>query len=76
MMGPQKRAVNAVRSGLPNMSEMEENVGADYLEHVFWGVLDDSCRHFRNPLSPEAARAIYVDKNKCPASGKQTGSHG
>ena len=33
----------------------------DCLAHVFWGVLDDSCRHFSNPLSPEAARERYMD---------------
>ena len=61
MKAPQKRGVDAVQSGLLNMSEQEENVGADFLVHVFWGVLDDSCRHFRNPLTPEAAQARYMD---------------
>ena len=36
-------------------------MGADFLAHVFWGVLDDSCRHFINPLSPEASRARYMN---------------
>ena len=53
--------VDVVRAGLINMSEQEENVGADCLAHMFWGVLDDSCRHFRNPLSPEAARSRYTN---------------
>ena len=53
--------MEAVRSGLLNMSEQDENVGTDCLAHVFWVVLDDSCRHFRNPLSPEAAQAGYMD---------------
>ena len=36
-------------------------MGADCLAHVFWGVLDDICRYFRNPLSPGAERARYMD---------------
>ena len=36
-------------------------MGADCLVHVFWGVLYDSCRHFSNQLSPEAAQARYMD---------------
>ena len=31
------------------------------LAHVFWGVLDNICRHFSNPLSLEVARARYMD---------------
>ena len=31
------------------------------LEHVFWGVLYDTCRHFSNQISPEAAQARYMD---------------
>ena len=31
-------------------------MGSDCLAHVFWGVLDDSCRQFSNPLSPEVAQ--------------------
>ena len=58
---PHKRSVDAVRAGLLNMSDQEENVGEDCLEHVFWGVLDDSCRHFSNPLSPEAEQERYMD---------------
>ena len=58
---PHKRGVNTVRAGLLNMIEQEENVGADCLDHVFWGLPDDSCRHFGNALSPEAARARYMD---------------
>ena len=52
--------MDTVRSGLLNMSNQEENVWADFMAHVFWGVLDDSCRHFRNPLSPESARERYI----------------
>ena len=48
-------------SWLLNMSKHEGNVGADCLAHVFWGVLDDSYRRFSNPISPEAARARYMD---------------
>ena len=58
MKAPQKQGVNAVRAGLLNMSKQEENDGADCLAHIFWGVLDDSCRH---PISPEAARSRYMD---------------
>ena len=35
--------------------------GVDCLVHVFWGLLDDSCRHFINPISPETARERYMD---------------
>ena len=56
-----KQGVDAVQAGLLNMSDQEENVGADFLAHVFWGVLDDSCRHFSNPLSSEAAQSRYMD---------------
>ena len=61
MKAPQKLDVNTVQAGLLNMSEHDENVGADCLAHVFWGVLDDICRHFRNLLSSEAARERYMD---------------
>ena len=61
MKAPHKWVVDAVRDGLLKMSEQEENVGADFLAHVFWVVLDDICRHFSNPFSPEAARARYMD---------------
>ena len=47
--------------GFLNMSKQEENVGADFLAHVFWEVLYDSCRHFSDPLSLEAAQARYMD---------------
>ena len=49
---PHKWGVDAVRAGLLKMSEQEKNVGDNCLAHVFWVVLDDSCRHFSNPLSP------------------------
>ena len=61
MKAPHKRGVDAVKSGVLNMSEQEDNVGADCLTHAFWGVLYDSFRHFSNPLSPEAAQARYMD---------------
>ena len=53
--------MDAVRAGLLNMSEQEENVWADYMAHVFWGVLSYSFRHLRNTLSPEEAGARYMD---------------
>ena len=61
MKAPQKQGMNALQPGLLNMSEQGGNVGADCLAHVFWGLLDDSCRHFINPLSPESARARYMN---------------
>ena len=61
MKVPHKEGVDAVQDGLLKMSESEENVGADCLVHVFWEILDNSCWHFRNPLSPEAAQARYMD---------------
>ena len=45
MKAPHKLGVDTVQGGLLNMSEQEENVGADCLAHVFWKVLDNSCRH-------------------------------
>ena len=42
MKAPHKLGVDAVKSGLLNISEQEENVGVDCLVHVFWGVLDNS----------------------------------
>jgi hypothetical protein len=56
---PHRKGVERVRAGLLSLSEREELVGADYLAHVFWLVLDDSCRHFSSPLTPEAVRARY-----------------
>ena len=73
MKAPQKRGVDAVRSRLLNMSDQEENVGADYMAHVFRGVLDDSCRHFSNPLSPEAAQARYMDPKSVRLLGTRLG---
>ena len=69
MKSPHKQGVDAVRAGLLNMSEQEENLGADCMVHVFWGVLDYICRHFSNPLSPEAARAIYMDPKSVQLTG-------
>ena len=48
MKAPHKQGMDTVRAGLLNISEQEENVGEDCLAHVFWGVLDKSCRHFSN----------------------------
>ena len=36
-------------------------MGVDCLAHVLWGILGNSCRHFRNPLAPKSARARYMD---------------
>ena len=62
-----------VRAGLLNMSDQEENMGAALPAHVFWGVLDDRCRHFRNPLSPGAAQAIYMDTKSVHLLGTRLG---
>ena len=70
---PQKRGVNLVRAGLLNMSEQEENVGAYFLAHVFWVVLDNSCRHFSNPISPESAHEIYMDLESFQITGTRLG---
>ena len=43
------------------------------MEHVLLGVLDDSCRHFRNPLSPEAAQVRYVDPKSVRLKGTRLG---
>ena len=48
-------------------------MGADCLAHVFWGVLDDSCRHFSNPLSPESERARYMDPKIVRLTGTRLG---
>ena len=74
MKSPHKRGVDAVRAGLLNMSEQEENVGVDYLAHVFWGVLEDSCRHFRNTLSPDASQAQYMDPKSVRLPGTRLGN--
>ena len=61
MKAPHKQGVDTVRSGLLNMSEQKENVGADFLAHMFWVVLYNSCRHVSNPFSPEATQSRYMD---------------
>ena len=48
-------------------------MGADCLAHVSWGVLYDSCRHFRNQLLPEAARARYMDTESVRIPGTRLG---
>ena len=58
---PHLKGVERVRAGLLNLSEREELVGADYLAHVYWLILDDSCLHFSTPLTPDAVRARYFD---------------
>ena len=73
MKAPHKWGVDAVRAGLPNMSEQEENVGADGLVHVFWGVLYNSFRYFSNPLSPESAQARYKDTKSVWLPGTSLG---
>ena len=49
------------KSGVAKHERAGWNVGADCLAQVFWGVLDDSCRHFSNTISPEAAWSRYMD---------------
>ena len=58
---PYKQGKDTVQYGLLNLIDQEENVGADCLAHVFWGVLDNSYRHFSNPLSSEASLVRYID---------------
>ena len=67
------RGVEAVGAGLLNMRDNEENVGADCLAHVFWGVLPDSCRHFSNLLPPESAQARYIDPESVRLLGTRLG---
>ena len=43
------------------------------MAHVFWGVLDNICRHFSNPLSPEAAQARYMDPKSVRLPGTRLG---
>ena len=62
-----------VRAGFLTISEWEGNVGSDCLVCVFWGILDNSCRHFSNPLSPEAAQARYMDPEIVWLSGTRMG---
>ena len=58
---PHKQGVDVVCDDLLNMNDQEENLEADCLAHMFWGVLDDICRHFSNMISSEAAQARYMD---------------
>ena len=73
MKAPHKRGVDAVQAGLLNMSEQEEHVGADFLVHIFWGVVDNRCRHFSNPLSPESARERYMYPESVRLRGTRLG---
>ena len=68
-----KRGMDTVQDGLLKMREQEENWGSDFLAHVFWGVLDDSCRHFNNTLSREAALARYIDLESVRLPGIRLG---
>ena len=40
---------------------------------MFWVVLDNSCRHFRNPLLPEAAQVSYIDPKIVRLPGTRLG---
>ena len=71
--GEKKWFVDAEKSGLLKMSEKEENVGADCLAHVFWGVLDNSWSNFSNTLSTESARARYMDLESVRITGTRLG---
>ena len=62
-----------VRDGLLNTSDQEKNMETDCLAHVFWEVLDDSCRYLSNPLFPEAAQAIYIDPKSVRLPGTRLG---
>ena len=46
----------------------------DCLAHVFWRVLEDSYRHFSNPLSSEAAQARYLDPKSVRLPGTRLGN--
>ena len=46
---------------------------ADFLARAFWGVLDNSFRHFINTLSPETARARYMDPKSVRLLGTRLG---
>ena len=48
-------------------------MGADFLAHVFWGLLYNRYRYFSNPLSPEAARARYIDTKSVRLMGTRLG---
>ena len=48
-------------------------MGVDCLAQVFWVVLDDSCRHFSNPISPEVAQARYMDPESVQLLGTRLG---
>ena len=70
---PHKQGVDTVQAGLLNMSKQEENVRADCLAHMFWVVLDNSCRHFRDLLSPEEAQERYMDPESVRLPGTRLG---
>ena len=73
MKAQHKRGVGMVQAGLLKMSNQEDKVGTYCMAHVFWGVLDDSYRHFSNPLSPEAARARCIDPEIVRLPGTRLG---
>ena len=68
-----KQGVEAVRAGLINMSDQEENVGIDCLEHMFWGVLDYTFRNFSNLISLEESLARYMDPESLRFPGTRLG---
>ena len=70
---PHKQGVDTVRSGLINMSEQEENVEADCQAPVFWGVIDNICKNFSNPISPESEQARYMDPKSVRLPGTRLG---
>ena len=55
------------------MGKKEKHLREDCLVQVFWGVLDDSCKHFRNPLSSESAQTRYMDPESVCLPGTRLG---
>ena len=56
-----KFGLDEIRAALLNLSEMEEDVGADYLAHIFWAILDDSCQFFSSPMMPDDIRSLNIN---------------
>ena len=48
-------------------------MGADFLAHVFWGVLDDTCTHLNNTFSPEEVQARYMYPKSVRLPGTRLG---
>ena len=61
MKAPHKRGVYAKTAELLIMSEQEDNLEVDFMAHLFWRVLYNSCRKFSNLISPKEAQVIYMD---------------